>query len=69
MSFYFFDFYNKKKQNLSWHGHMGEMAKYEKNMWEKLERYAKKKLKLERDTNGNDILRYQNMIKYAIVGM
>jgi hypothetical protein len=48
---------------------MGEMAKYEKNMWEKLERYAKKKLKLERDTNGNDILRYQNMIKYAIVGM
>jgi hypothetical protein len=32
-------------------------------MWEKLERYAKMKKWLERDTNGNDILRYQNMVK------
>ncbi len=37
---------------MSWCGHMGKMAKYEKNMREKLERYAKlennwKKMPLE----------------------
>jgi hypothetical protein len=36
------------------------MAKDGKKMWEKLERYAKMKKWLERDTNGNDILKYQN---------
>jgi hypothetical protein len=30
-----------------------------KKMWEKLERYEKMKKWLEKDTNGNDILRYQ----------
>ncbi len=32
-------------------------------MWEKLERYAKIKKRLKRNTNGNDILRYQNTVK------
>ncbi len=39
------------------------MAKYGEKMWEKLERYVKMKKWLERDTNGNDILRDQNMGK------
>jgi hypothetical protein len=34
-----------------------------KKMWENLERYGKMKNWLERDTNGNDILKYQNMVK------
>ncbi len=39
------------------------MAKYGEKMWEKLERYVKMKKLLERDTNGNDKLRDQNMVK------
>jgi len=39
-------------------GEMGEkMTQYGEKMWEKLERYAKMKKWLERDTNGNDILK------------
>jgi len=40
-----------------------KMAKYGEKMWEKLERYVKMKKLLERDTNGNDKLRDQNMVK------
>ncbi len=40
-----------------------KMAKYGGKMWESLERYTKMKNRLERDINGNDILRYQNMVK------
>jgi hypothetical protein len=39
------------------------MTIYKEKMWEKLERYAKIKKRLKRNTNGNDILRYQNTVK------
>jgi len=44
-------------------GEMGKNGKIWGKMWEKLETYAKMKKRLERDINGNDILRYQNMVK------
>ncbi len=44
-------------------GKMENTTKYGEKMWEKLERYAKMKKWLDRDTNGNDILRCQNMVK------
>ncbi len=44
-----------------------KMAKYGQKMWEKLERYAKMKKWLERGTNENDILKYQNMINWKVM--